>query len=281
MNNFEILNTLTYLGAAFILFLIGKFTFKITHPKLDVNHVLLEDDNVAFAASMTGYYAAIICVLGGAIIGPQSDIVTELIDIFSYGLLAIVLLQISAVINERVLFPKFNIKKEILTDRNLGTGIIEGANYLATGIILYGAIIGEGGGYHTAIAFWAISQVLFWLASKLYQLITPYNIHEEIEKDNVAVGVGFAGALIAIALLIKTGVQGDFVSWQDSLITVAVDTSAGFLLLPLARFLTDKILLPTRSLTDEIVNQEHPNVGAALIEAFAYIGGAVLIGWSL
>jgi len=281
MNNFEILNTLTYLGAAFVLFLIGKFTFKITHPKLDVNHVLLEDDNVAFAASMTGYYAAIICVLGGAIIGPQSDILTELIDIFSYGLLAIVLLQVSAIINERLLFPKFNIKKEILTDRNLGTGVIEGANYLATGIILYGAIIGEGGGYHTALAFWIIAQVLFWLASKLYQVITPYNIHEEIEKDNVAVGVGFAGALIAIALLIKTGIQGDFVSWQESLFTIAIDTSAGFILLPLARFLTDKILLPTRSLTDEIVNQEHPNVGAALIEAFAYIGGAVLISWSL
>jgi len=281
MDKFDFLNTLTYLGAAFILFLIGKFSYKLIHRSTDVNHVLLEDDNVAFAASMVGYYAAIICTIGGALIGPQADILSDLIDIFSYGLLAIVLLHISAFINEKLLFTKFNIRKEIITDRNLGTGVIEGANYLATGLIVYGAIIGEGGGYLTAIAFWALAQVLFWLASRLYQLITPYDIHAEIEKDNVAVGIGLAGALIAIALLIKTGIQADFESWTGSLLTVAIDTTAGFIFLPVARFLTDKILLPTRNLTDEIVNQEHPNVGAALIEAFAYIGGAVLIGWAL
>jgi hypothetical protein len=47
------------------------------------------------------------------------------------------------------------------------------------------------------------------------------------------------------------------------------------------RLVTDKILLPGERLTDEIVNQEKPNVGAALVEAFAYIGGSVLITWCL
>ena len=48
-------------------------------------------------------------------------------------------------------------------------------------------------------------------------------------------------------------------------------------MLPLARLLTDKILLPKRKLTDEIINQENPNIGAAIIEAFSYIGGSMLI----
>ena len=51
----------------------------------------------------------------------------------------------------------------------------------------------------------------------------------------------------------------------------------GLLFLPLVRWLTDKILLPGRNLTDELINQEKPNTGAGLIEAFAYIGGSVLI----
>ncbi|MEM7109994.1 MAG: DUF350 domain-containing protein, partial [Bacteroidota bacterium] len=38
---------------------------------------------------------------------------------------------------------------------------------------------------------------------------------------------------------------------------------------------------PGQNLTDEIVNQEDPNCGAALVEAFAYIGGSVLITWAL
>jgi len=52
-------------------------------------------------------------------------------------------------------------------------------------------------------------------------------------------------------------------------------------MLPVARVLTDKILLPGQKLTDELVNQEKPNIGAGIIEAFAYIGGSVLITWCL
>jgi hypothetical protein len=47
------------------------------------------------------------------------------------------------------------------------------------------------------------------------------------------------------------------------------------------RVFADKILLPGRNLTDEIVNQDKPNIGAGLIEAFAYVGSAVLIVWSI
>ncbi len=98
-----------------------------------------------------------------------------------------------------------------------------------------------------------------------------------MEKDNVAVGLGFAGALIAIANLIRFGLMPDFISWGESLTNVGIDVAIGLLLLPIARYLTDKILLPSQSLTDELIHQEKPNVGAGLIEAFAYIGGSVLI----
>jgi len=108
-------------------------------------------------------------------------------------------------------------------------------------------------------------------------LITPYDIHEHIEKDNVAVGVGYAGAMVAIAILIRHGAQIDADTWLEVLENLGLETGIGLLMLPLARMLTDKILLPGRKLTDEIVNQEKPNVGAALIEAFSYIGGSMLI----
>jgi hypothetical protein len=52
-------------------------------------------------------------------------------------------------------------------------------------------------------------------------------------------------------------------------------------MLPLVRFLTDRVLLPTVKLTDEIVNQETPNCGAAFIEALAYLSGGFVISWCL
>ena len=153
--------------------------------------------------------------------------------------------------------------------------------HTANGLIVYGAIIGEDGNLITALGTWAFAQLLFIAAAKVYNFVLPYNIHEHIEKDNVAVGIGYGGALVAFANIIRFASQTEFETWQDHLLTIGIDAAAGFLLIPAMRLVTDKILLPGRNLTDEIVNQEHPNNGAALIEAFAYIGGSVLICFTL
>ncbi|MBI1182919.1 DUF350 domain-containing protein [bacterium] len=281
MNLIDALNTATYLAEAFLLFLAGKAAYKLINPQIKIGHTLVEDDNTAFAISMVGYYAGIITAISGSIIGPSHGMLNDIIDIGIYGLLAIILLNLSAIINDKLIFNRFAMKKEIITDRNIGAGVIEAANYLATGIIVYGAIIGEYGGILSAVFYWLAGQLLFMIAAWVYNFITPYNIHDQIEKDNVAVGVGFAGALVAVAILVETGLANDEGGWQTQALNVLIDCTIGFIFLPIARFLTDKILLPGRNLTDEIVNQEQPNVGAALIEAFAYIGGAVLISWTL
>ena len=53
------------------------------------------------------------------------------------------------------------------------------------------------------------------------------------------------------------------------------------LLLPLIRIAADKLILVGQNLDDELVNQTKPNLGAGLIEAFAYVGGAILISWCI
>ncbi len=45
------------------------------------------------------------------------------------------------------------------------------------------------------------------------------------------------------------------------------------------RWLADLILVPGVKISDEIVRQEVPNLGAGLIEAFAYIAASFLIAW--
>ncbi len=51
--------------------------------------------------------------------------------------------------------------------------------------------------------------------------------------------------------------------------------------LAVIRWLADWVLVPGVKISDEIVSQAVPNLGAGLIEAFAYIGGSFLIAWSL
>ena len=45
------------------------------------------------------------------------------------------------------------------------------------------------------------------------------------------------------------------------------------------RALADFVLVPGVKISDEIVHQEVPNLGASLIEAFAYIAASFLIAW--
>lgn len=280
-----LINTVAYLFNAFVLFLIGKVSYQLFHPKIQVKNELVEKDNLAFAIAHAGYFTGILLAVGSAIIGPSNGLWQDLFDISTYGLMAIVLLNFSTIITDKILLRHFSVRKEIVEDRNAGTGVVEAANAIASGLVLMGAVTGENhtgmSGYVTALLFWAIGQAAVILIAWAYNLITRYSIHKEIEKDNVAVGVGFAGAIIAIANLVRYALAGDFESWSVTFSDVGFEIVLGLILLPVVRFLTDKILLPGQKLTDELVNQEKANIGAGLIEAFAYIGGSVLITWCL
>lgn len=285
-----ILTTLVYLAASFILFLIGKFVYQLFHPKIKVAYELVEHDNFSFSIAYVGYYIGLLLAIGSAVMGESQGVLLEhlfldLMDIGIYGFMAIILLNLSIIINDKIILSKFSVRKEIIEECNVGTGIVEGANAIATGLIILGAIHGEGHGEGgpivTALLYWLIGQVLMFITSRVYNAILPYDIHEHILKGNAAVALGFAGAIISIGNLIRFALMHDFESWLVTFENVALDVSIGLAFLPLVRWMTDVILLPGRKLTDEIVNQEQPNHGAALVEAFAYIGGSVLIAWAL
>lgn len=283
--SFIVYDAVVYIMAAFAIFLIGKFIYQLLHPSLKVKEELVKKDNFAFAIAHVGYYIGLLFAIGSAIVGPSNGLLTDVIDIAVYGLLAIVLLNISIFLSDYLILRKFSMRKEIIEDQNVGAGVVEAATSVASGLIIFGAVSGESDnllfGILTAVVFWAFGQLALIVTTRIYNWITPYNLHEHIEKDNVAVGVGFAGAIIAIGNLIRFGLTGDFDGWLPTFTEAGFELVVGLILLPVMRLITDKILLPGERLTDEIINQEKPNVGAALIEAFAYIGGSVLITWCL
>jgi uncharacterized membrane protein YjfL (UPF0719 family) len=255
--------------------------FILFRRSYNIQDELVEKDNAAFALVLCGYYLGLTFSIGGVIAGPSAGLESDLIDILVYGPLAIILLNLSALINDRFILSEFDIRKEILQAQNCGTGVVEFAVFVATGLNIFGALYGQGGSVFTAIAFWALGQTVLVLVGKYYNLITQYNIHEQIEKDNVAVGIGFAGALIGIGNLLRAASAEHFISWEANLITFGLYMVVGLILLPVARVLTDRILLPGRSLADELVNQVKPNQGAAFLEASSYIGASFLITWCI
>lgn len=275
----QVVTALIYLVAVFFLFFVGKFIYDKLNRKFVLREELLQKDNFAVAIALVGYYLGLVFAVGGVLMGPSTYWLDDLLDILFYGIVAIVLLNLSAYINDKIILYKFDSTKEIIEDRNVGTGVVQAANHIAVGLIIYGAISGQGGDLITAGVFWVLGQVVLILASLIYNLITPFDIHDEIEKDNVAVGVAFAGMLISLGNVIRIGLAGDFISWEANLIQFGSFVVFGLILLPVLRLITDKILLPGESLTAELVHQKTPNVGAGAIEAFSYVAASFLLGW--
>ena len=274
-----------YLASSLLLLYIGKWFFKWSKSGINVSKELTEKDNLAFSFAYVGYFAGLLTVVGSVLHGESLGLQTDLEDMAIFGLLGIVLLNLSSIIIDKINLSKFSIWKEITEDRNVGMGIIEGANYLASGLIIFGAITGESGnltfGIYTAVAYWIIGQVLIVAATWLFDKLTPYSLHAEIEKDNNAAGLAFAGLIIAVGNLIRNGLMGDFESWDETMMEVAYEVGIGLIILPLIRTLVDRILLPGRKMNDEIAHQDKPNVGAGLIEALSYIRGSILIVWCI
>lgn len=281
----SLVHSLGYILTAFMIFYLGKLIYSLLNSKINITHELVEKDNFAFILSYVGYFIGLVIILGGAIIGESIDFYTDLIHIATYSIIGIVLLHISILISNKLILPKFDIKKEIIDDKNEGTGVIEACIYIANALILHGALIGESDsfleGILTFISYWFIGNIMLIIAAKIFTLWIRFDVHDYIEKDNVAVGISFGGAILAIGIVIMNALMDPFIDWTTTLIDVSLQTILGIILLPIMRFLTDKVLLPGRKLTDEIINQEKPNIGAGLLEAFAYVGSAILITWSI
>lgn len=288
--------TLFYIVMFFLLLILSRVFFKLRHKKADIDNELTTKDNVAFSILTTGYFLGILIIFVGVIQGDSFGYLKDALFILSYGFIGNILLIISSLINERIVFVKnFKFYKEIIKDENKGTGFIEAANFIGASLIIYGAITGHGpnlfedlgemglfiSGFISLISFWVLGQFVLLMFLSGYKKMSKYNILKEIEKDNNAVGIVYASIIISISYLYSQAIKGDIESWLLVGENILYYLGLGILLLPVSRWFVDKVILPKSDLTHEIVHQEVPNQGAALIEAFAYIGSAILISYCI
>ena len=162
---------------------------------------------------------------------------------------------------------------------NLAEMLVPGSRIFSVARRITGRKTRPTGTIWTALAFWGLGQLGLILTGLVYEWITPYSIHTEIERDNVAVGVSFAGALIGMGNILRFAASDEFFSWQSNLMEFGTYALVGLVFLPLIRFATDKILLPGTTISAKLVEQDHPHLGVACIEMFSYVGASFLITW--
>ncbi len=271
----------TYLLVILIIMVIGK-RLHSQFSSYDLDHELTTSDNKAVALSTTGYLFAIGLILWGVITPNGESSVTgfwsligDLIATFFWGLLGIGLLQISRYLNDRFLLPNFSNHKEIIEDRNLGTGAVEGCTFIASGIIIKTVLSGSGSCFFVdligTIFYFAVGQASFLIFGRLYQRISRFDLHHEIEQDNAAAGIAFGLSMVAVGIL-----MADYIAAYNSIFGLIFWIPISFFFLVTGRYIADKMLLPG-ALLDEEISQDR-NWGAALIEGAVAIVIALVVG---
>ena len=276
--SYEILHGASLILLFMFIVLFSKMINDILTP-YKVDDEFTNKDNVALSTSIGGYFGATTIVYVGAFLGPTRGIIMDLLFVGGYAIFGVFLLNISRFINDRLILYKFSNVKEIIEDRNVGTGAVQFGSYIASGLIVAGAIHGEGGGILTALAFFALGQMGLIAFTWVYNIITPFDIHEEIENDNVAAGVALGGTLVAVGIILMKGASGDFISWTYNLSIFGMDVMLVFILLPAVRIFFDKIIIPNTALNHEI--QFDRNLGAGLLEMIMAISFSIILFFTM
>ncbi len=273
--------SLAYVFLGVVVLIVAKIIKDFLTP-YKVDEELTGKDNPALGAALTGYFAGVIIIFLGASVGPAEEELLpfneRLLEIgtdFLYALFGIVALNLGRLVVDKLVLYKFSTVKEIIQDRNVGTGSVEGGSFVATALIIAGAVHGEGGSFVTTLAFFGLGQLVLVIFALFYQMITRYDVHTEIERDNVAAGVALGASMIAIGIVLLRATAGDFVSWSENLTDFGISAGLGFGLLMILRKLTDYLLLPGTTIAHEIANDQ--NLNAAWIEGVVAMGMATVI----
>jgi len=256
-----------------------------------IDEEVTQKNNTAVALRLSGYLVGVILVFLGALYQPQTLIAVEgfgfdraygeeVLRVFLYSVAGIVALNLVRLLMDRLILYKFSIEREVVEEQNVGTGAAEFGLYVATGLLIAGAVSGEGGRTElaaalTALAFFGMGLALLVLFALFYQLTTRFDIHSEIEGKNTAVGIAFGGNLIAIGLVTFKALFGDFVGWGESIAAFLTFGVIGFALLYVLRLLIDLLLLPTVRVSHALAVGR--NVGVAYIQSAVVISTAMIL----
>lgn len=244
--------------------------------KADVNEQLTSHDNPAVAITLAGYFFGVFIALAGVMATPSQGLVADLLSFGAFGAAGVAVLFLS--LFSAPLVGGIKLQRDIIENHNVSAAVVLLATFVATGLIFNGAVRGEGAGpmaWITLLVFQVLGQVTLAIMAHLFEWITPFDLHDEIaEKRNLAAAIGYAGALVAIGILLHNAVMGEFTSWAQDLRSYALYALPLVLIWPVRTLVVDGVLLSFKNLNHEIAVDR--NVGVGVIEASVYIGFALL-----
>ena len=288
LNLIHIIGSVPFLVVLMAALWLGKLLYDRT-TKFSLDHELTNRDNHAVGAQFSLYLLGLMLAIVGTLQRGVEYNWQPLVEIALLSLLALLLMRVSIWLLDRFILSEFSIDKEMIRDRNVGTGFVVGGACVATGLIINGAAsipVAEGDFLTwisrilgSTLIYFVAGQVFLILGAKLYQSLASYDVHGVIEKDdNLAAGLAYGGYLSALGIILRAGtVLLPAGSATDKAILFVVAVLFGALLLFVAGVFANRFMLPEHSLSQEIVEDKNPSAGA--VAASCYVCTALTYSW--
>lgn len=258
--------------------LLGKVSYvRTTSYTFDAE--LTERDNPAFGVHFALYLLGLMIAIGPSRQRSQDTDALGLSIAVGFAVLCIVLLRLSILINDHFLLREFSIYKEMVTDRNVGTGFVVGGSCVATGLIINGTMSVQapsddlaewlGRSLLGVLVLYIVGQALLLVGAWVFRWIAGFNVHHTIEHDdNLAAGLAYGGFLVALGIVLRAALMGAGPDLFAEIVITLVYALIGLILLTVTRILIDWVLLPSSPLDKEIAKDRNPAAGSVAAASF-------------
>lgn len=242
----------------------------------------VEGGNVARSLLQVGQVLGVVLVAGSVVAGvvrgesPRDDALWAAV----FGLSGLGLLALTGRVGVRLLL-RSRLPEEIERG-NAAAGVAAAGHYVATAIVIAHSFSGNDlGELGLSLFFFAVAQLTLHLFVALFRALTTYDDAEEVLQENLAAALSYAGATVAVALLVGRAAEGDFTGWGPSLWSYAATLAASLALYPVRQLVVQGLLLGARPTLrggrlDEGIARER-NVGMGALEGVSYLAAALLL----
>jgi uncharacterized membrane protein YjfL (UPF0719 family) len=208
------------------------------------------------------------------------DLTSDLVSAAGFGALGLVLIAVMGRFGTQLLL-RAQLPAEIERG-NVAAGVAAGSHYVATGIVAAHALAGSKlRDVGLSLLFFVLAMTALWAFVTLFRALTTYDDAEQIQGENLAAALSYAGISIAVAIIVGCALDGDFVSWASSLRGFGAILLLALALYPVRQLFVQTLLLGAPfalrggALDTRIGVERNEGIGA--LEAVTYIATALSV----
>ncbi len=233
--------------------------------------------NIALGVRRAGFFLGGMLATAGALSGSSRGLAWDVVAVAVFSTAAYVALFLSRAICARAILTGI-LDDAACAQGNVAVALVEFGLFVATGLVLNGALTGDDSNPWSGAAvfglFFVIAQAVFVVLALVVRRLTPFDDERELKRDNRAVGAEFAGLFVAIALVLRAALIGPSQGLVADVSGFLVDALVGAVLLLLLQWLVRPLFLGRSGVAETL---RADNLAAALALQALTIAFAVLL----